>query len=212
MPSSSYSATYFLIISWPLWYPFLFLETSLLHIHTHPFISTSGLYPPLACVSDNCTVTRFVPFAITPITQRKWSNCIKDQKLIIVGSTGVSAIAASTGYFDKSRHRRLVALTGPLQLALLTWTHPSIHSSTTIGNIFPLILRTVAVRSRDIVWYMWWVSIVRGFYEASLPFIVGSWDFQVLFFLFLLTISTLFLIYIARRLIDSEKNCQSCIL
>jgi len=78
----------------------------LLHIHTHPFISTSGLYPPLACVSYNCTVTRFVPFAITPITQRKWSNCIKDQKLIIVGSTGVSAIAASAGYFDKSRHRR----------------------------------------------------------------------------------------------------------
>lgn len=110
MPSSSYSATYFLIISWPLWYPFLFLETSLLHIHTHPFVSTSGLYPVLACVSDNCTVTRFVPFAITPITRRKWSNCIKDQKHIIVGPTGVSAIAASTGYFDKSRSKLTSAL------------------------------------------------------------------------------------------------------
>ena len=55
---------------------------------------------------------------------------------------------------------------------------------------------------------MLWLQLVRGFYEASLPFIVGSWDFHFLFLLSLLIISTLFLIYIARRLIDSEKNCH----
>ena len=116
--------------------------TLLLHIHTHPFISTSGLYPPLVCVSDNCTVTRFVRLRST---QRKWSNCIKRSK----------THHRADGNFRICRIIRLLRQEIPSRsrldrdssyLASLTWSHSSTHSFPTNGNDFPItiILRTVA--------------------------------------------------------------------